>query len=83
MWCWRKMLGIPWKVHRTNMSILQELEIQTRLSVICQTTGPSPAHTMSYELPTEITWLVCSEAPLVDSRSVLDHPVPSAPAPLV
>ena len=35
MWCWRKLLRIPWTAHRTNVSILQELQIKTRLSVVC------------------------------------------------
>jgi len=25
MWCWRKMLGISWKEHHTNISILEEI----------------------------------------------------------
>ena len=35
MWCWRKLLGIPWTARRTNASILQELKIEVRLSTIC------------------------------------------------
>ncbi|PZC86231.1 hypothetical protein B5X24_HaOG211392 [Helicoverpa armigera] len=35
MWCWRKMLQIPWNAFRTNVSILRELNIKTRLSTIC------------------------------------------------
>ncbi|CAH2107939.1 unnamed protein product [Euphydryas editha] len=35
MWCWRKMLQIPWTAHRTNVSILKQLHIQTRLSTTC------------------------------------------------
>lgn len=35
MWCWRRMLRISWTVHRTNVSILNELKIKTRLSAIC------------------------------------------------
>ncbi|XP_072934917.1 uncharacterized protein [Epargyreus clarus] len=35
MWCWRKMLRIPWIAHRTNVSILKQLSIRTRLSTIC------------------------------------------------
>ncbi|CAH2106749.1 unnamed protein product [Euphydryas editha] len=34
MWYWRK-IGISWTAYCTNVSILQELEIQTRLSTIC------------------------------------------------
>ena len=29
MWCWRKMLGISWKEHRTNISILEEIMLKT------------------------------------------------------
>ena len=32
MWCWRRMLCIPWTARRTNVSILQELNVQRRLS---------------------------------------------------
>lgn len=32
MWCWRRMLRIPWTAHRTNISILRELKIEQRLS---------------------------------------------------
>lgn len=35
MWCWRRMLGIPWTARRTNLSILAQLKIRTRLSTIC------------------------------------------------
>ena len=35
MWCWRRMLRIPWTARRTNASILQELNITTRLSSVC------------------------------------------------
>ncbi|XP_047041071.1 uncharacterized protein LOC124645313 [Helicoverpa zea] len=27
MWCWRRMLTIPWTAYRTNVSILKELKI--------------------------------------------------------
>lgn len=36
MWCWRRMLRIPWTARRTNVSILNELNIQDRLSTICR-----------------------------------------------
>lgn len=35
MWCWRRMLRIPWTVHRTTESILKELNIRNRLSSAC------------------------------------------------
>lgn len=35
MWCWRRMLQIPWTAFRTNVSILRELKIKTRLSTLC------------------------------------------------
>jgi len=28
MWCWRKMLGISWKEHRSNISILEEIGLE-------------------------------------------------------
>jgi len=31
MWCWRKMLGISWKEHRTNISILKEIGLAREL----------------------------------------------------
>ena len=31
MWCWRKMLGISWKEHRTNKSILEEIGLEREL----------------------------------------------------
>lgn len=36
MWCWRRMLRIPWTDYRTNTSILNELRIKDRLSTICR-----------------------------------------------
>ncbi|VEN37907.1 unnamed protein product [Callosobruchus maculatus] len=35
MWCYRRMLRIPWTARRTNQSILEELNITTRLSSLC------------------------------------------------
>ena len=35
MWCWRRLLRIPWTEHRTNISILAELDIEVRLSAVC------------------------------------------------
>ncbi len=35
MWCWRRMLRIPWTAFRTNVSILRELKISSRLSSVC------------------------------------------------
>ncbi|CAH2230531.1 jg8859 [Pararge aegeria aegeria] len=35
MWCWRRMLRIPWTAHRTNASILRQLKITRRLSTTC------------------------------------------------
>ena len=35
MWCWRRMLRIPWTAKRTNKSILDQLKVTTRLSTIC------------------------------------------------
>lgn len=37
MWCWRKLLRIPWTARRTNKSVLEELKIakKPRLSNIC------------------------------------------------
>ncbi|MFR6994919.1 RNA-directed DNA polymerase, partial [Streptococcus pneumoniae] len=34
MWVWRRMLRIPWTARRTNNSILDELNIKTRLSSV-------------------------------------------------
>ena len=31
MWCWRKMHGISWKEHRTNISILEEIGLEREL----------------------------------------------------
>jgi len=31
MWCWRKMLGVSWRKHRTNKSILEELDVEREL----------------------------------------------------
>ena len=25
MWCWRRLLGVPWTVRRSNQSILKEI----------------------------------------------------------
>lgn len=36
MWCWRRMLRIPWTARRTNQSILNELGITDRLSTTCR-----------------------------------------------
>lgn len=35
MWTYRRMLRIPWTAKRTNVSILNELRVQQRLSSIC------------------------------------------------
>ena len=35
MWCWRRMLRISWTEHRTNISILEELNVSQRLSSVC------------------------------------------------
>ncbi|TLM35327.1 hypothetical protein FEC37_18570, partial [Acinetobacter baumannii] len=35
MWCWRRMLRIPWIGFRTNVSILKQLGIKIRLSTVC------------------------------------------------
>ncbi|XP_062532329.1 uncharacterized protein LOC134201487 [Bombyx mori] len=35
MWCWRRMLRIPWTAFRTNVSILKQLGIKIRLSTVC------------------------------------------------
>lgn len=32
MWCWRRMLRVPWTARRTNISILNEIRPQQRLS---------------------------------------------------
>lgn len=32
MWCWKRMLRIPWTAKRTNVSILSQLGIKTQLS---------------------------------------------------
>ncbi|PZC86449.1 hypothetical protein B5X24_HaOG209168 [Helicoverpa armigera] len=34
MWCWRRMLQIPWTAFRTNESILKLLHVKERLSTI-------------------------------------------------
>ena len=34
MWCWRRLLRVPWTARRTNVSILGELGIQVRLDDI-------------------------------------------------
>jgi len=31
MWCWRRLLGVSWKKHRTNESILDEMGLEKRL----------------------------------------------------
>jgi len=31
MWCRRKMLGVSWREHRTNKSILEELDVEREL----------------------------------------------------
>ncbi|CAH2255132.1 jg7239 [Pararge aegeria aegeria] len=36
MWCWRRMLRIPWNAFRTNKAIVEELGITQRLSSIVQ-----------------------------------------------
>ena len=35
MWCWRRLLRIPWTAKRTNISIIQQLGVQDRLSTLC------------------------------------------------
>ena len=31
MWCWRRTLGISWKEHHTNISILKEIGLEREL----------------------------------------------------
>jgi len=31
MWCWRKMLRVSWREHRTNKFILEELDVEREL----------------------------------------------------
>jgi len=31
MWCWRRILGVSWKEHRTNESVLLELKLKRNL----------------------------------------------------
>lgn len=31
MWCWRRMLGVSWRQHRTDASILEQLGIKSEL----------------------------------------------------
>ncbi|CAH2261578.1 jg19882 [Pararge aegeria aegeria] len=35
IWCWRRMLRIPWTAKRTSVSILVQLGVSVRLSSIC------------------------------------------------
>jgi len=28
MWCWRRLLGVSWREHRTNESILDEMRLE-------------------------------------------------------
>jgi hypothetical protein len=35
MWCWRRMLRIPWTARQTNVSILRWIGVEKRLSAIC------------------------------------------------
>ncbi|CAH2242509.1 jg10554 [Pararge aegeria aegeria] len=35
MWCWRRMLRIPWTAKLTNVSILAQLAVSVRLYSIC------------------------------------------------
>lgn len=35
MWCWRRMLRIPWTARRTNVSILKDIGITTKLPTVC------------------------------------------------
>lgn len=34
MWCWRRMLRVPWTAKRTNISILNDVKPKQRLSSI-------------------------------------------------
>ncbi|CAH2235308.1 jg5878 [Pararge aegeria aegeria] len=36
MWCWGRLLRIPWTAFRTNVSILEELKVKERLSSTVQ-----------------------------------------------
>ena len=31
LWCWRKLLGVPWTARRSNQSILKEISIEYSL----------------------------------------------------
>ena len=31
LWCWRRLLGVPWKARRSNQSILKEINYEYSL----------------------------------------------------
>ena len=34
LWCWRRLLRVPWKARRTNQSILKEINLEFSLEVL-------------------------------------------------
>ena len=34
LWCWRRLLRVPWTVRRSNQSILKEIDLEDSLEVL-------------------------------------------------
>ena len=34
LWCWRRLLRVPWKARRTNQSLLKEINLEFSLEVL-------------------------------------------------
>ena len=34
LWCWRRLLGVPWTARRSNLSILKEISPEYSLEVL-------------------------------------------------
>ena len=39
LWCWRRLLRIPWTARRTNKSVIEEIKAQTHYNLLYKAAG--------------------------------------------
>ena len=50
LWCWRRLLTVPWTVRRSNQSILKEISPECSLEVLMWSWNSNPLATWCKEL---------------------------------
>ena len=51
LWCWRRLLRVPWTARRSTQSILKEISPEYSLERLCWSWNPSTLATWCEELP--------------------------------